>query len=536
MAVGNRNAIWMPRPPVAGPFDINTASPQAEGLVAWIPDTLRNNPLALNPLNVTNSSNTVAADAQMGQVYNLPAGYMEITGLKQAVALNTAWSVGCWVRFNAVTGTQTVVGAANQGSGTSAVHIASRSAGSIKVEKPSAALLVDSSVTPSTNTWYHVLYVYDGTNRIYVNGVQKATSATAEIAATPNAINIGRYHDSGFTGDTLNGKVIDVRYYNVPVPAAVVWQMWAPETRYDLWRPRSPIFVVRSAGTVTNKSIASTADSAVAVVRQTNKINAITAATAVALTRLTAHAIATTASSAVALVRQTGKLIASTAASSVVLVTAKTTVKAIAATAASAVVLVRQTQKVIATTASSAVALVRSTAHTVAVTASSAVALIRQTNKTIATTAASTVVLAAQKVFLRTIAATASSAVALVRQTNKTIALTQASAVSLTRQTSKVIAVTASSVVGAIKQTAKRIALAIGSLVGVTTAQPHAADIGHATGTIILLHGASGTVSCRDGMHGTVVLRDGASGTVVLRGGASGTVVLRDGVTGTITA
>ncbi|GAC1397704.1 MAG: hypothetical protein NVSMB60_08020 [Mycobacterium sp.] len=228
-------------PPLDGAYAINRNSPQARGLRVWIPDARGANPLALNPVTSQNASNTIVSDGTLGQVYSLPAGWIEATGIAGGVAMSGAtWSVACWVNFNVVTGTQTVVGVGQVGGSlTSTAAIVLR--GTIRAEFSGAGLIVDSGVTPVANTWYRVWYTCDSVgvaSNIYVNGLQRATSGTQpSSAAVVDTVSIGRWHDAGYTGDTMNGQVSDARYYNTLVTPATIWQDYEPSTRYDLWRP-----------------------------------------------------------------------------------------------------------------------------------------------------------------------------------------------------------------------------------------------------------------------------------------------------------
>jgi hypothetical protein len=83
---------------------------------------------------------------------------------------------------------------------------------------------VDSTFSPSTGTWYHVLGTWNGTTQsIYVNGALKntATPAIASINSTTFGIFIG-YSISNIPSNVffLNGQLADCAEWNVALTAA----------------------------------------------------------------------------------------------------------------------------------------------------------------------------------------------------------------------------------------------------------------------------------------------------------------------------
>src|SRR6202000_1877200 len=65
---------------------------------------------------------------------------------------------------------------------------------------------------PSTGTWHHIVYTYDGTtNTLYVDGVSKGTSTTAHQSASILKAYLGTWTPNN---DMLNGSLDEVRVYN----------------------------------------------------------------------------------------------------------------------------------------------------------------------------------------------------------------------------------------------------------------------------------------------------------------------------------
>lgn len=227
------------RPPLDGAFTINRNSPQANGLVAWIPDSQGNLPLGYNSITASNTSSTVVGDGTLGKVFNLPAGYIELSNLAAGVNMDTApWSIACWVNFNVVSGTQNIMSLHRAASSFSGMDFKSLSGGAIQCGVGS----LSTGVTPVAGTWYRFWYTFSATgaspSSIYLNGVLSINGADqAPSSVVADRLCVGRYNDAGGTFDTLNGKVADIRYYTKCVTPEVIWQDYDPATRYDLWQP-----------------------------------------------------------------------------------------------------------------------------------------------------------------------------------------------------------------------------------------------------------------------------------------------------------
>lgn len=93
--------------------------------------------------------------------------------------------------------------------------------------------LVNAGAAPSINTWHYYVYTFDGvTSRLYVDGVQRATSTVAPQTAMPNECNIGRYNNGEyidaiideprFSMSTKSADWILTEYNNQSDPAAFI--------------------------------------------------------------------------------------------------------------------------------------------------------------------------------------------------------------------------------------------------------------------------------------------------------------------------
>ena len=73
------------------------------------------------------------------------------------------------------------------------------------------------TAAPSTATWHHIAYTWDGTNNnLYVDGTAVTSTATAHDGAAVTGAFIGA---TSAAADFFNGKIDDVRVYNTALTA-----------------------------------------------------------------------------------------------------------------------------------------------------------------------------------------------------------------------------------------------------------------------------------------------------------------------------
>jgi len=98
------------------------------------------------------------------------------------------------------------------GEATNAVQLGFDTTETFLAWKAGGATLVDSNFTPSVNTWYHLVYTYDGTtSTIYVDGVSKNTSTVALQPGSVASVWLGTYNGAS---ELFQGIIDDVRIYN----------------------------------------------------------------------------------------------------------------------------------------------------------------------------------------------------------------------------------------------------------------------------------------------------------------------------------
>ena len=208
-------------------------------------------------LDATNSNGTVTdygGLANTGTLSNSPAitggvigNSLNFNGSSQLVTTtltntgSTAMTVACWVLFNSVASRSDFIHKWEDNGGSThnygwllsnigtplklTFYTSTNSAGT-------GATPVFSGLQPATNTWYHVVGVFnDGVQQIYTNGVLAATVTPAiarAIYVSTNAVRFGGANTGGANtyANFHNGRLDDVRIYNRALSAAEVMQLY----------------------------------------------------------------------------------------------------------------------------------------------------------------------------------------------------------------------------------------------------------------------------------------------------------------------
>jgi hypothetical protein len=168
-----------------------------------------------NANNLTPTS-MVAADHILGQIggalnFDGTSKYLSITSNLNGMPVNNAAQTGSfwfWVSSNPSSGNQDIYSLQN--SAGSSVQMGF-SAPNFVVWNWGGTSLVSTS-PPTAGQWHYAVYTYDGTNhRLYIDGAQQSTTATAPNSGIPNALYVGKY--SG--GQYYNGKLDELRISSI---------------------------------------------------------------------------------------------------------------------------------------------------------------------------------------------------------------------------------------------------------------------------------------------------------------------------------
>lgn len=250
------------QPPLDVPFTLNRGSMQAVGLAGWWPVLAARSAGTLQDMigrhPMTPSSElSIVGDAAFGAVLDWGtakgSAKCSFSGFSD-LATNVTTFV-CWVKIRTYDSFGVVLFGTNTGN-------------SVYWQIPSDAevyiMAQQLTITPfnfDDSTWHHIAMVSDGSNiRLYIDGVLNTSSAVAgtALASGSKSFELGKW--MGGTDWTLDGQMGDIRLYNRPLSAAEVWQLWATETRWELYLPqRRRLWVVEAAAPSTGPPVGSLA-------------------------------------------------------------------------------------------------------------------------------------------------------------------------------------------------------------------------------------------------------------------------------------
>jgi Concanavalin A-like lectin/glucanases superfamily len=251
------------------PFTVNLDSPQAKNLVAWwsmMPPggtSLQDNMLGPisghqgHPGTLTSYSNTFSSGWSAG---NGGGSSIALDGNLSYVIFpttffpsgNSPFTINAWIRW-AGNGTNTnnfFLGYGLDAAGGNQCVIMVVSTNLFIWGFGSGTGNVSSTTTIATNTWYMTTAVYDGAHTFaYINGRLEGTTAYSAANVTLNGNNgvfgaLGAlFSASGnIVGPpkrlgTFNGRVEDVRVYNIALTPSRIWALYDPRSRWELRYP-----------------------------------------------------------------------------------------------------------------------------------------------------------------------------------------------------------------------------------------------------------------------------------------------------------
>lgn len=92
------------------------------------------------------------------------------------------------------------------------------------------------TATPTVNdgAWHHVAVTMDGARvKIYIDGGKQYDQADAHTLALVSCrVMIGRHVEAN---QWFNGRIDDARYYKRALDDSIIWQMFAADSRYELY-------------------------------------------------------------------------------------------------------------------------------------------------------------------------------------------------------------------------------------------------------------------------------------------------------------
>ena len=234
------------------PFTLNRASPQAAGLVGWWPTVQASGGFAreytsnfhATAAGAGTTVPSVTFDPVVGPMlsYDGSDDYLEALGSTK-IRVPDALTLAAWVQptdfanYAMICTKNPVNGDSSNLAGDWEWRTDPGTGQVIFLHQTGArAFSSYSGPTLSSGTLYHlaVTLVEGGNVVFYVNGL--ATTTTAQSGAfgvgNDNTVLIGRRRD----GNYFKGLIGDLRIYNRALSAAEIWSLYAPQTRWDLYR------------------------------------------------------------------------------------------------------------------------------------------------------------------------------------------------------------------------------------------------------------------------------------------------------------
>ena len=228
---------WPHRTPPNGLFALNRASPQMRGLASWWPSNGQPNGAGVvmdragSNHGTRSGSVTTLPLGEFGTVLDFPGGgsdYITLANQDFDQITVTAW---IWSSSSNEAGFNHIISRHPD-------WFLSHGGGSgIRFNiNGIAEAYAASGYTGVSNQWCHLAATYDKVNITgYLNGIQTGSpTAYSNPIGSSGTQRMGAYGGGGFN---WVGRMADVRIYNRALTAAEIWQIYAPQTRWQLYQP-----------------------------------------------------------------------------------------------------------------------------------------------------------------------------------------------------------------------------------------------------------------------------------------------------------
>lgn len=230
-----------PRPPLGHPFEVNRRSQQYVGLAGWWSSIG-----GLGRVLVGSGPATVSGAPVLTSVADRGFGYSTATGDRVRFELvgtgtgPTNTSLCAWIKTASSSPAVDayVVTAGQVGETQAPYHILPAYGGLYSGWQDGGGFHQPDAGAIAASTVMLLVVTYDGTNlRVYRDGILMLTSAQTSTATwTMTSMAIGNLVNN--TTNSSGGHVVlDARLYRRVLSVSDIWQLWAPQTRWDLFRP-----------------------------------------------------------------------------------------------------------------------------------------------------------------------------------------------------------------------------------------------------------------------------------------------------------
>jgi hypothetical protein len=247
-------------------FDVNWDSPQSKGLVAWWPMMASwgasgdvRDLMHRFPTTMTNTP-TWTNGGEFGGVLSFDDAANEYTTISKAPVTGVPLSLTAWVYLDGDAALQTIVGIGQPGTNNQFYMQYWGNAGDQILARARSAAADSFAITAAgapSGEWIHACAVYEAADSrfAYWNGSNRGA---AVVNVVPAGLNTTRIASSATApGAYLGGMIADVRIYSRALSDEDVRQMYDRCTRWELYKPRIPQFVVRApvvaAGAIMNQ-------------------------------------------------------------------------------------------------------------------------------------------------------------------------------------------------------------------------------------------------------------------------------------------
>jgi hypothetical protein len=238
---------WDKSKPPTGPFTLNKDAPQAQGLVAWYPMGMVSGTSFVPDLSGSAhllTGTAAASSMAIGDAGQTALTFVSASTQGLAVVQNpisafpisfAAWAKPVALASGNIIG---VTGDTSAGMGRKLLFL--HSTGEVRgYSQDNAAGEFKASSTGSyvAGKWVHAATVYAASNdnRTYRDGANKGTSSTNRAWGTTDRITLG--YDATTGGNYFNGDIGESAIWNVALDDSLVYRLYNPATRFELWYP-----------------------------------------------------------------------------------------------------------------------------------------------------------------------------------------------------------------------------------------------------------------------------------------------------------
>lgn len=234
-----------------GPFQLNRASPQVQSLVGWWPFVAMSTREWVRGTGGSLQNNAVFGIGTYGRGLILPGGNNDRYTISSSYLRPSNFSqisLAVWFRYTAGNTLQAIINYRQNTDNNYNIHLNGANDASAVVE--SNIELSTNSVGRATSSsvctagkLHHVVITCDGTSMsIYLDGIGVATGGGGNQTGDLGSFYIGDTHS--FLSHEMSGDVYDVRIYDCILPAAQVYALYDPQTRWELYQPLPKLWAV----------------------------------------------------------------------------------------------------------------------------------------------------------------------------------------------------------------------------------------------------------------------------------------------------